>query len=486
MKKISYFKLILALMLVGGSLVGCTPDNSLNTSQNNNPQSEQIDCSKQSDKISIYEAYSNFNNAQAKLLENLKLVVNDDQLKSSTNSSKSVECLKKLQEAIKIFEIEELLKLDKNNQDSIKIILKDINSSIDDILTKVLEPLKDGLNDTAVTKVQENLNLDITQAQKGKFVSKTLGGIESFLLAKSESLPGKIRDLNFYQLSAQLTSLEQENQKLKKTYTLAFLIAILAILISVFKDVGIKYIGKFTKRGKSQDHKPPRNSESMPISEQVYNQIYNQLYDQLYQPLEQMEKKISNLDRQMDKRIDIKINSSVNDLEQRLETKIKKSSSSRKEEIREPQTKIPTWQDKQTPRNQTPAAYTSQVSNLSTSQWINTYNHNPDLLSRNVTEVSETEESVNNRRLGSSQAVILAKKSRGNYWVLTEGSYDYLVPSQSLRINEHNYKTVEALFECRNYHPDYSSDFQLLKPAVVVPLSGGKTWQLQEAGILQF
>ena len=123
---------------------------------------------------------------------------------------------------------------------------------------------------------------------------------------------------------------------------------------------------------------------------------------------------------------------------------------------------------------------------FSTPQWVNNYNTNLNSLSRNFIEVSETEESLKNRRLGISQIVILAKKRRGNYWILTEGSYDYLVPSQNLRINQHNYKTVEALFECHHYHPDYSSDFQLLKPAVVYPLSGGQTWQLQEPGILQF
>lgn len=101
-------------------------------------------------------------------------------------------------------------------------------------------------------------------------------------------------------------------------------------------------------------------------------------------------------------------------------------------------------------------------------------------------EVSETAKSINDRRVGSVSTIIFENKSRGNYWILKKGGRDYLVPSNNLRINQHNYKTVEVVFECRDYQPESSTDFKLLKPAKVFALSGGDTWQLEEPGILQF
>ena len=441
---------------------------------------------------------------------------------SSTRISSNVdECLKKLQTAITTFKTQELPKLDKNKQVSVTKILDDITASLDDISNKVIDPLKGGLTKENVSQVQDNLNLDISPGEKGKFGPKTLRKIEAFLLTKNlltknQSIEGKIGELNFQILSAQVTSLKKENQNLKNSYIFAFCIALLAILISVFKGRRskanqtsipnrrtrnnkanlfsvIKHIGAFSgtqlKQKSTDSEKEDRdetiandndNLMSRTISDQDYQQICSSIYQQIYHELdEKFNQRIGNLESQIFTAVNQRI-------EQELERKIKSYLPPRREARREPQTRIPTRQDRQQKLNQTPGVSTPQVSHFSTPQWINTYNNNPSSLSRNVTEVSETEESLSNRRIGSSQTVILAKKRRGNYWILTEGSYDYLVPSQNLRINQHNYKTVEALFECHHYHPDYSSDFQLLKPAVVYPLSGGQTWQLQEPGILQF
>ncbi|NEO99245.1 MAG: hypothetical protein F6K58_11290 [Symploca sp. SIO2E9] len=121
---------------------------------------------------------------------------------------------------------------------------------------------------------------------------------------------------------------------------------------------------------------------------------------------------------------------------------------------------------------------------LSTPQWVNTYNQNPNSLLKEATEVSETDESINNRRLGSHENVVLEKKRRGNFWILKESSYEYLVPKENLKINEYSYETVQALFECRGYQP--GSNFQLIQAARVYPLTAGQKWQLEEPGILQF
>jgi hypothetical protein len=101
-------------------------------------------------------------------------------------------------------------------------------------------------------------------------------------------------------------------------------------------------------------------------------------------------------------------------------------------------------------------------------------------------EVSPTEESLANRRMGGGEPIVLENKRRGLYGVYLDGNYHCLVPSQNFRINQNNYKSVEDLFECQNYDPNYSDSYTVIHPAVVYPLAGGQTWQLQQRGVLRF
>ncbi|GGA57884.1 hypothetical protein [Okeania sp. KiyG1] len=126
--------------------------------------------------------------------------------------------------------------------------------------------------------------------------------------------------------------------------------------------------------------------------------------------------------------------------------------------------------------------FTVQYSGL---QLISTYQQNPRLLSRNAIEVSETEQSINQRRLGGGQGAILQKNRRGSYWILNEGGIDYMVPKNYFKVNEYTSETVANLFECQGYQPEYSG-FKLIKPARVSAISIGETWQLVERGVLQF
>ena len=113
------------------------------------------------------------------------------------------------------------------------------------------------------------------------------------------------------------------------------------------------------------------------------------------------------------------------------------------------------------------------------------YKEDPRSLSENAIEVSEADRSMVQPRISSTQAVILQKVRRGNYWILNEADIDYMVPRHNIKINEYNSKTVANLFECQGYRPE-SSGFQLIKPAKVSAISKGETWQLVERGILQF
>ena len=132
-----------------------------------------------------------------------------------------------------------------------------------------------------------------------------------------------------------------------------------------------------------------------------------------------------------------------------------------------------------------PQTSANQYSGSSGLQLILTYQQNPRLLSRNAIEVRETEQSIDQRRLGGGQGAILQKTRRGKYWILNEGGIDYVVPKNNIKINEYNLNTVANLFECQGYRSGYSG-FQLIKPARVSAISRGETWQVVERGVLQF
>ena len=128
---------------------------------------------------------------------------------------------------------------------------------------------------------------------------------------------------------------------------------------------------------------------------------------------------------------------------------------------------------------------TNQYSGSSGLQLISTYQQNPRLLLKNAIEVSEADESIDQRRMGGGQGVILQKARRGNYWILNEGGTDYMVPKDNIKINEYNLETVRNLFECQGYRSGYSG-FQLIKAAIVSSVSRGEVWQLVEPGVLKF
>ncbi|MDJ0729424.1 MAG: hypothetical protein QNJ33_05455 [Crocosphaera sp.] len=118
-------------------------------------------------------------------------------------------------------------------------------------------------------------------------------------------------------------------------------------------------------------------------------------------------------------------------------------------------------------------------------QLVEQYNNQKETLV-NCNTVSETKQSSEDRRLGKSKTVILEKERRGNYWIVEKEGMTYLIPSDNLRVNEYNYKTVEAVFECRGYQPNISSNFKLLQPAIVTETDEENNWKLEKPGILEF
>ncbi|MBD2199436.1 MULTISPECIES: hypothetical protein [Calothrix] len=141
----------------------------------------------------------------------------------------------------------------------------------------------------------------------------------------------------------------------------------------------------------------------------------------------------------------------------------------------------------QQPVDQYQIPSSSQPSGESQFPWVSAYNHNPDNFSKFALEVADTEDSINQRRLGNNQAVIFEKvrRGRGNYWLLTVKNENYLVPRGDLKINQYNLQTITALFHFIGDFTENSPKFTLVKPAMVFPLEAEK-WQLQERGVLKF
>ena len=128
----------------------------------------------------------------------------------------------------------------------------------------------------------------------------------------------------------------------------------------------------------------------------------------------------------------------------------------------------------------------ANLSNLSNTniQLVSVYNMNARSLSDQATTVSESEYTAEQRRLGRNVQPILESDSRGNYWIIVEGSMEYLVPKAKMKINEHNYLTISTFFNCSGYNPNSINNFTLIKPAKVSSI--GDKWELIEVGELEF
>ena len=116
------------------------------------------------------------------------------------------------------------------------------------------------------------------------------------------------------------------------------------------------------------------------------------------------------------------------------------------------------------------------------------YNNNPKLLEKNAIKVLETANSINRKRAGVSQRIVLEKATKSNYWVMYDNTDKtcWLFLKNNMRISEYRYQDIQALFECYDYQTDYSS-FKLVKPAKLISLATEEQkWIVEELGIIKF
>ncbi|WP_009634034.1 hypothetical protein [Synechocystis sp. PCC 7509] len=125
---------------------------------------------------------------------------------------------------------------------------------------------------------------------------------------------------------------------------------------------------------------------------------------------------------------------------------------------------------------------------LAYTELLNIYNTNPKLLEKKAIKVLETTNSINRKRAGISQRIVLEKATKCNYWVVYDNTDKscWLFFKNNMRISEYRYKDIQALFECYGYQPDYLS-FKLVKPAKLISLATEEQkWIAEELGILEF
>ncbi|MDB9406068.1 hypothetical protein PN472_11415 [Microcystis aeruginosa CS-1036] len=520
MKKISYAKLALSLLLVSTVLVGCGKGTNSVSTQTSQPSSATVEKSPQL-QSDIDKAFDELKKEQQKFLDALKgaITITDKKkleiIKSDAVSTK----IENLQTKIKEYRQNQMPKLKEVEKASVEQILDSIDNTLVTISQKVITPFKQGLTRRdAIENVQKQLDFftrrNISQDNYGNFGDTTVEEITKFLQDKQKSLEDNIKQLKspidpeIQKLSNRIAQLEKEKTSSNTTFLLAIL-ALLASVISLLRSrkrssrsssIGqpspnrheptnkrfsrFNFWSKETNpEGDGEGESPENSSASVAsqnwspnetrITSKIYERVYKDIYNKFSEKFKDIERKIT-----QENRI---INDRIADLE--LEKHNRKTKDTKVREQKEP-TGITTLNPSAPPASQTYQSTAPSVS--SSSHSLGGDNYYRDARSSSPIEVSPTEESLANRRMGGSEPIVLENKRRGYYEVYLNGNYHCLVPSQNFRINQNNYKSVEDLFECQNYDPNYSDSYTVIRPAVVYPLAGGQTWQLQQRGVLRF
>ena len=497
MKKVSYAKLALSLLLVSTVLVGCAKGT--DSVQDPTPQTSPLTIEKSPQLKVINTAFDELKTEQQKFLNTIEIwVYRDPESITSNKVSKKIE---NLQTKIQEYRQNQLPKLKEEERASIEKILDSIDNTLVKISQKVITPFKQGLTRDAIENVQKQLDFftrrNISQDNYGNFGKYTFEEITKFLQDKQKLLEYDIQKLNSLDSDR---SLPKSIVDFKKEFLIVATLALLASgiywlkfrrksnsnffilkLLTNRQNPNNKWFNKFnlwTRNIHKDDQEKNINDASNQVDIQSVNnnqiEDNNNFYEKIPQNTADNDQISTEEIRKLKKRIE--------DLESCLQE-------TENVEVREQteQTDVTTWQPSELPDSQTspsPEPSNSNSSNSSNSSGLDSYHS--DSRPSSLIEVYPTEESLANRLRGSREPTILESKRRGIYGVYLDGNYHCLVPSQYFRINQNNYKSVEDLFECQNYDPNYSDSYTVIRPAVVYPLAGGQTWQLQQRGVLRF
>ncbi|MDJ0662345.1 MAG: hypothetical protein QNJ42_23090 [Crocosphaera sp.] len=520
MNKNNYLKLFFVLLLLSGSFFGCGNNDSQNgqsttdgetAAEVNNTDNNNLDATTISK--FYYEGSEKHRGLKFALedgfLNKLEKAYKNNNLDEFTQPHYPDQQLEEMKKEIVKFRNDDLDNI--TNKEEAEKILDRIDKHLEDISSKVTVHFKDAKEEVTqdtIELVREELGVSEDQEIFGK-QTKTYNAIKDFINEKKRALEGEIKDLNAIVdtpkppepenektvkeeleevkkdveilqedvkglnnevnvLKGQLEVLKTNDQRFRLIFILSGIFGVLLIVFALDKNRRMSSFGK----GLSQD-----NQEALYNLQTEFNQKLANLQKQQNKfkgQIQQIDQTVTSTEQILINRVD------------EIEAKIPISGNNQRGQLTNYN---PSWQNPTTPANDftgvsvTPSPSHSQTS---PSSHTNINNYSSSSVPSNGVAVSETKRSQEDRRLGKSKAVILEKNRRGNYLVYTEGNYEYLVPSENLRINEFNYKTFEVLFEINNFNASSSTDFHIKHPAVVSSISSGEQWELQQRGVLQF
>ena len=108
----------------------------------------------------------------------------------------------------------------------------------------------------------------------------------------------------------------------------------------------------------------------------------------------------------------------------------------------------------------------------------------PKDIRKDAIDVSIDPDALNRLRDGDVSQMIFVPDQKGNFLVVRQGDYQYLVPNKKRPINSHIHKTVKSIYTCEGYREDYEQ-FTLVRPALVEEIAIDR-WQLSQKGGLKF
>lgn len=504
MNKGSSAKFLIVLVLISGTLSGClsseSPESQDSMSPNTYPSpinekvSSPISSEVKQKFKELKNAYDKYKESQDQLLSNLPDKIDENNPRPQINTKDAGDKLEEFDQASKNFR-KALQPLDQ--RDGKYQILEQLDQIKKELSSKVLKPLENGLDKQAIEQVQKSLDFFRQENTPDRFYGnwglQTRKYTTIFLEENAKKLATNIQNLE-KTINSDVTStsprpsttptpilpqkstvspeqvkfLTEEVNNLKLLVYFMSLVAIVVFFRSILKRFG-QYIIKTKNSGKPQTIDNPISSYHQ-MNEEDFNQLVTEIYQRIL-PKFSSELTI--------------INNRFKQIEQQQAGPKNNHPPQESRIVSDQQTVTTRTDNTQASRNVPTQVSGVQQYSSQPSKLLAQYNQNTRALLKSATVVSETEESINNRRLGSSQPVVLEASIKGNYCIINEAGVNYMVPKENLKVNQYNYNTMEVLFECRGYQSGYSSSFRLEKPAKVSPISGNK-WQLIERGIVQF
>jgi len=425
-------------------------------------------------KANVSQALKDLKDAIKSFNDDIRKVVAENKNQNEVNS-KSI--LKKLDNFN-----EELSSLPENIQTS--KIVNNINFTVSE-LDKIIKPLENGLTNNKITQVQKDLNFfkrrnieekfygtvgKTTQEEIEKFTNNKIKelntqivSLESLLNKKEvKSTPGISPQPQKSPSKAKNDGLEL-NAVQSSLRNLTITVIILGFILLGLIIFCIYRIITLVEQQRQITNSLKNNQKFIDI-------------DKFQIELNEIYKRLNNFDARL-KQIESSSHNKTN------KTPSNYSSTSPNIPISQPRTE-PVYQPQPLQPRINQSYQPANISNTNIGV-VSAYNINPRSLSEQAITVSETEYTSEQRRLGKNIQPILESNSRGNFWIITEGNDEYLVPKANIKINEYNYvTTISTFFNCLGYNSNSSNEFTLVKPAKVY--RRGEQWELIEVGELQF